>query len=524
MKKIRGVARIALSCLVLPLIILLSSMGILHAQTYPIVSTGQSNCFDTLAVIAPPLPGQPYYGQDVQHPGTQPSYTQSKDGLTVHDNVTGLTWQNSPDTNGDGLVSVLDKLTFTGAVDRPAVLNAIKFGGYSDWRLPSIKELYSLINFNGMEPSPMSGPDTRGLMPFIDTVYFRFCYGDVTAGERVIDAQYATSTSYTSKTFGVMETMFGVNFADGRIKGYPKGQLPNGQYEMYFVLCVRGNALYGNNDFLSNGDGTITDRATGLMWTQDDSRTSMNWPEALAWVQARNASKHLGYSDWRLPSVKELQSIVDYKRGPDSTRSAAIDPVFTSTQITNEANQTDFPCYWSSTTHCSFTPSGPAGSTGAYVAFGRALGYMFNAWLDVHGAGCQRSDPKTGNPAEFPNGRGPQGDAIRIYNYVRPVRSLGAATGVHDVPAHPSHGMLGQNHPNPFWPTTVIPFQLGLAENVVLRIYDSFGRLASELVNGEMASGRHQALFDAGSLPAGVYYCRLSTGAGIETIKLVLAQ
>ena len=41
------------------------------------------------------------------------------------------------------------------------------------------------------------------------------------------------------------------------------------------------------------------------------------------------------------------------------------------------------------------------------------------AWLDVHGAGAQRSDPKEGNPADFPNGRGPQGDAIRIYNYVR---------------------------------------------------------------------------------------------------------
>ena len=42
--------------------------------------------------------------------------------------------------------------------------------------------------------------------------------------------------------------------------------------------------------------------------------------------------------------------------------------------------------------------------------------------LDVHGAGCQRSDPKTGDPANYPNGRGPQGDVIRIYNHVRCVR------------------------------------------------------------------------------------------------------
>ena len=62
------------------------------------------------------------------------------------------------------------------------------------------------------------------------------------------------------------------------------------------------------------------------------------------------------------------------------------------------------------------------GDFAAYVSFGRALGYMNNQWMDVHGAGAQRSDPKAGNPADIPKGRGPQGDAIRIYNYVRCVR------------------------------------------------------------------------------------------------------
>jgi hypothetical protein len=44
-------------------------------------------------------------------------------------------------------------------------------------------------------------------------------------------------------------------------------------------------------------------------------------------------------------------------------------------------------------------------------------------FADVHGAGAQRSDPKTGDPAAFPHGRGPQGDAIHIYNFVRLVRT-----------------------------------------------------------------------------------------------------
>jgi len=43
-------------------------------------------------------------------------------------------------------------------------------------------------------------------------------------------------------------------------------------------------------------------------------------------------------------------------------------------------------------------------------------------YVDVHGAGAQRSDPKAGDPSMFPHGRGPQGDVIRIYNYVRLVR------------------------------------------------------------------------------------------------------
>jgi hypothetical protein len=169
------------------------------------------------------------------------------------------------------------------------------------------------------------------------------------------------------------------------------------------------------------------------MWTKGDSATGMNWQDALAWAQSRNAANHLGHSDWRLPNAKELQSIVDYGRSPDTTASAAINPLFTSTGITNEAGKADYPYYWTSTTHES-QDGGPGGVTGGaavYIAFGRAMGYMtdpsntsIGAWLDVHGAGAQRSDPKIGNPADFPKGRGPQGDAIRIYNFVRLVRDV----------------------------------------------------------------------------------------------------
>ncbi|MDX2436842.1 MAG: hypothetical protein QNL88_07320 [Acidobacteriota bacterium] len=48
--------------------------------------------------------------------------------------------------------------------------------------------------------------------------------------------------------------------------------------------------------------------------------------------------------------------------------------------------------------------------------------YLFFQLLDVHGAGSQRSDPKTGDHDDYPYGHGPQGDVIRIYNFVRLVR------------------------------------------------------------------------------------------------------
>ena len=377
----------------------------------PVVDTGQDTCYNDLDSTSCPNPGEAFYGQDAQFTDNAPSYTDNGDGI-ITDNITGLMWQQSPDTDGDGDIDAHDKLTYDQAV---AGAGTLSLGGYTDWRLPSIKELYSLINFIGKDPSGYEGTDTSRLVPFIDTAYFDFAYGDTSAGERIIDAQYASLSKYVSTTMNGNETMFGVNFADGRIKGY-------GTSMPCFVIYVRENTSYGGNSFIDNGDGTITDSASGLMWSQNDNGTGLNWEEALAWVDTQNAANYLGYSDWRLSNVKELQSIVDYTRSPDTTASAAIDPLFNVTSIINEAGETDYPYFWTGTTHANWTSI--SGGNAAYVAFGRSLGYMNGEWIDVHGAGSQRSDPKAGDPADYPTGHGPQGDAIRIYNYVRLVRDV----------------------------------------------------------------------------------------------------
>lgn len=399
------------------------------AGLFPVVDTGQTRCYNNATNISPPAAGQPFYGQDAQNAGHAPSYTLSGDGLTVHDNVTGLTWVRSPDTTSDGNLTVADKLSYSNAQLWSAALNAVNFGGFSDWRLPSIKEQYSLIDFRGTDPSGLASNDTSGLTPFIDTNYFKFAYGNTNDGERIIDSQYASSNLYVSAGDGTL--LFGVNFADGRIKGYGLVMPGGGGDKTFFVQCVRGNPDYGINLLVDNGDGTITDRSTGLMWTKADSGTGLNWSNALAWVQARNTANHLGHADWRLPNAKELQSIVDYSRSPETTASAAIDPVFACSQITNEEYQLDWPWYWSGTTHAQYTGSGAAG---AYVCFGRALGYMNSAWVDIHGAGCQRSDPKanlngyTQKDNGYYNSIAPQGDAVRCFNYIRLVRNAPTTT------------------------------------------------------------------------------------------------
>ncbi|WP_084813703.1 Lcl C-terminal domain-containing protein [Desulfogranum japonicum] len=382
----------------------LASCSIVEAgEPSPIVDTGQNLCYDNNRQLPCPGPESTFYGQDAHYQNKQPSYIDNGDG-TVTDNVTALMWSKSVDEVKLSLVEAQHKA------------HLMTLGGYNDWRVPTIKELYSLINFQGNTGTPERHDAFATLppdaIPYIDTDYFDFRYGNTAAGERYIDAQWLSATPYVSTTMDDMQTLFGVNFADGRIKGYGYQKQGNSyQIKKFYVRYVRGTP-YGENDFKDNSDGTITDRATGLMWMQKDSERAMNWEEAL---QYASSFAFASYSDWRLPNAKELQSIVDYTRSPDFTQSAAIASVFECTEVINEAGNRDFGFYWTSTTHL----EGPHPMKAVYIAFGRAMGQMHGHTLDMHGAGAQRSDPKTGQ-AEI--GIGPQGDARRVKNLVRLVR------------------------------------------------------------------------------------------------------
>lgn len=375
-----------------------SSEVIADTLTYKIVDTGVETYYTDNSIVSYISEGHRFYGQDAHYEGYQPSYQDNGDG-TVTDLVTGLMWQQTMD----------EKMTYEDAL---LYANDSKLGGYSDWRIPTIKELFSLILFTGQ-----SGGEVAKEL-YIDTDYFDQPIGDTSIGEREIDAQVWSSTEYVSTTMHGDATIFGVNFVDGRIKGYgltdPKTR---GDNKGYFRL-VRGNEDYGLNNFVNNGDGTVTDLATGLMWQLADDGQTRDWEEALDYAENLELA---GYDDWRLPDIKELQSIVDYSKSVATTNSPAIDDMFSLTEIIDPNGDTNYGFYWSSTTH----QDGMNIADGAtYVAFGQAQGQMFGDILDVHGCGAVRSDPKSGNASDYPQYFGPQGDIRYVYNYVIAVRSL----------------------------------------------------------------------------------------------------
>ncbi|MBM3254534.1 MAG: DUF1566 domain-containing protein [Candidatus Omnitrophica bacterium] len=93
--------------------------------------------------------------------------------------------------------------------------------------------------------------------------------------------------------------------------------------------------------FTDKGDDTITDNSTGLIWVKDGKSPGCADGATIIWKKAVDFCENLtyaGYSDWRLPNVRELLSLVDYSRSA---------PAINTTYFPNTA-LTD---YWSSTTH-----------------------------------------------------------------------------------------------------------------------------------------------------------------------------
>jgi hypothetical protein len=324
-----------------------------------IPDTGQTKCYDIDGTeITCPSPGQALYGQDANYTINPMSYTKldgsgnalpnsSSTWVMVKDNVTGLIWEMK--TNKDGVKNYNDPhdadntyswydsnpATNGGNAGTPGIgtdtedfikaLNDSHYGGYSDWRMPTFKELQSLVDYSKSNPA-------------IDNTSF----------PKMVSSFYWSSTTfahYTGSAWGVYfdngdsdnpgKDFFGYVCAVRGGQTESLGDFASGSFDsvssgsMVDASSVAGS--YTDND----GDGTVTDNSSGLMWQKDTSydTETMDWEQALAYCERLTLG---GYKDWRLPTIKELQSLVDYSKS---------NPSIDTTSFPNTVSS----FYWSST-------------------------------------------------------------------------------------------------------------------------------------------------------------------------------
>ncbi|PKL52235.1 MAG: hypothetical protein CVV37_02295 [Nitrospira bacterium HGW-Nitrospira-1] len=245
------------------------------ATGFLLPDTGQTSCYtDMDSVISCPAPGNPL-AQDGSYLMNAPSFSVNTNG-TAGDNNTGLMWQRSDDGTAR---------TWTEAAD---YCHDLALGGYGEWRLPTKSELFSIVDFGRYSPSinlsVFPNAKTDGYWSFSANQTFTDIAWNVFFGRY--------RTTYCFPAGGDWNNYDGVAIS-GRDKSGTK-----------YVRCVRGEVLpFGV--FSDNGDGTVTDSASELLWQQGNS-APMAWAGALGYCEDLTLG---GYPDWRLPNAKELESI-----------------------------------------------------------------------------------------------------------------------------------------------------------------------------------------------------------------------
>ncbi len=200
------------------------------------------------------------------------SLTANGDG-TVTDHQTGLQWQQS-----DG-----GEMTWESAAP---YCRGLALAGFHDWRLPATAELITLVDYNAVNPA-------------LDTSLFPRTGADYWwASEPRADSPRHAWT---------------VN-AGGGAGAHPRREtLSAGGDRRFHARCVR--TLHPVPPipvpFRDNGDGTVTDLRTGLMWQRDAAPDPLTWDQAADYVKSLRLA---GHNDWRLPAIREIRSLNDESR------------------------------------------------------------------------------------------------------------------------------------------------------------------------------------------------------------------
>lgn len=240
-----------------------------------------------------------------------PRFQDNGDG-TVTDKLTGLMWvkdgnlMTTRDPTFDNDSTVNDgRVTWQHALDYVELLNNDNYANHTDWRLPNIRELRSLVNYSQTFPYDWLNLSAQKFINVQDYYY------------------WSSTTDLTDTAYA-----WNVFMWNGHVHGYPKTNyyhalaVRTGQSGGEISLPKTGQTIsYATNDdgelqkgiesptvrFQDNGDGTITDCLTGLMWDQSGNRFGLRtWTQALTEVDLLSLG---GYNDWRLPNVNEFESL-----------------------------------------------------------------------------------------------------------------------------------------------------------------------------------------------------------------------
>lgn len=235
------------------------------------------------------------FGEDNDYNYNVPYFIDNGDG-TITDTITGLMWQK---TDG-GEMTVENARKYC---------SELSLGNYTDWRLPTAHEAYSILNHQNAKPAL-----------------------DATAFTKTAAEYWWTSDVQINDT-----TKIWVTNAGGGIGNHAKKETVSaGGTKKIHVLAVRDvyPATMVDKHFTLLDNGLIHDNITNLTWQKLAAQDSMTWEDALKYA---TASSTANYSDWRMPNIKELQSLNDEKY---------INPSIDKNTFTNiEVSK-----YWSSTT------------------------------------------------------------------------------------------------------------------------------------------------------------------------------
>src|SRR5213593_3490672 len=306
------------------------------AWACPLLATGQTTCWDSNGNVIP-CAGT---GEDGDlREGAPLAYVDNGDG-TVTDVTTGLMWEK---LSHDGTVHD-DHNTYTWAnaiSGHVATLNRTNFARHNDWRLPNVRELLSIVTYQNLLPT---------VAPAFDNHCSSGC--SVTSCSCTFSGDTWTSTSEADSPWN---TWF-VDFQDGQVgAGLEHGTGPvravrdgsggcplpaTGQTTCWDssgnAISCAGTGEDGEDRkgaplaYDDNGNGTVTDLNTGLVWekvsddgTVHDKDNLYSWANAFTGrVATLNATSFAGHTDWRLPNVRELQSIVNYQSSNPMVSSA----------------------------------------------------------------------------------------------------------------------------------------------------------------------------------------------------------